>query len=74
MNGVVGADVAELRELATALDQAGERLGAIHGDLTRRMDTSRYWFGPDAAGIRERSWPSRSRFQDTVVNDTDGEQ
>ena len=36
MNGVVGADVAELRVLATALDQAGERLVAIHGDLTRR--------------------------------------
>lgn len=57
MNGVVGADVAELRVLATALDQAGERLVAIHGDLTRRTDASRYWLGPDAARFRER-WRS----------------
>ncbi|HEY5858410.1 MAG TPA: hypothetical protein VIW24_31420 [Aldersonia sp.] len=57
MNGVVGADVAELRDLATALDQAGERPAAIHGDLTRRTDASRYWLEPDAARFRER-WRS----------------
>lgn len=57
MNGVVGADVAELRELATALDRASERLVAVHGDLTRRTDASRYWLGPDAARFRER-WRS----------------
>lgn len=57
MNGVVGADVAELRALATALGRADERLLAIQGDLTRRTDSARYWLGPDAARFRER-WRS----------------
>ncbi|HEY5858411.1 MAG TPA: hypothetical protein VIW24_31425 [Aldersonia sp.] len=56
MTSMYGADVAELRTLASFLDQNAERLQVLSRVLGRRVESSRSWSGPDADRFRS-DWP-----------------
>lgn len=56
MTSIYGADVAELRTLASFLDQNAERLQVLSRDLGRRVESSCSWSGPDADRFRS-DWP-----------------
>jgi len=57
MTRIYGADVAEMRTLASFLDQSAERLQVLSVDLGRRIESSRSWSGPDADRFRS-AWPA----------------
>lgn len=65
---MVGADVAELRHVGSALDRCSQRLVAIRGALTRGLSSSP-WRGGDAQRFRQR-WNAQLAPRLTVTADT----